>query len=177
MIPVRARREACQFYHIANYGRIKTLQRADILRGTCPTIVSSPCICLITATERGSCELPTFRRLRNSSEAGWILPYGFIHMKTTNRRRYWKTKHCRVFPRVFHARGYSWIPIFPTTGILFIIRGAFQCQHFVNVYFVKILNQDSPKFNNVKISGFTVAKYFEGEHFRGRANQILHISW
>ena len=35
-----------------NYGRIKALQRADTLRGMCPTIVSSLCICLMTATER-----------------------------------------------------------------------------------------------------------------------------
>ena len=37
--------------------QIKALQKADILQGTCPTIVPSPSIHLITATESGNCPL------------------------------------------------------------------------------------------------------------------------
>ena len=47
-------------------------------------------------------------------------------------------------PAPFHqkfvyAHDNTCIPIFHTTGILFIKLGTFQCQQFVNVYFVKIL--------------------------------------
>ena len=68
--------------------RIKALQRADILQGTCPTIVSSPSIRLMTATESGSCELLTSRRQYNSSPGVGFSHNYFVHMKPTNRRKY-----------------------------------------------------------------------------------------
>jgi len=65
-------------------------------------------------------------------------------------------KTLRVFPGVFHARDNTYIPIFCTTGILFIMWGTFQYQQFINVLFCQNpLNQDLPKFNNIKVSGFT----------------------
>ena len=89
VVPVR------RFYCRYNYGQIKALQRTDILRGTCPMIVSSPCICLITTTKR--IMRIAYFALAAQPFWSWILPYGFV---PTNCRRYLKTKHCCVFLRV-----------------------------------------------------------------------------
>ena len=51
--------------------------------------VLSPSIYLMTATAKGSCELPTSHRQHNSS-----LEVGFSH--TTWYTWYWKAKHCHV---------------------------------------------------------------------------------
>lgn len=85
--------QLCSVHWMVPPCQIKALQRADILWGTCPTIVSSPCICLITATERRLCKLPTSRRQHNSPRTGFSYMALYTYMKTTNCRKYWKPKH------------------------------------------------------------------------------------
>ena len=76
-----------------------------------------------------------------------------------------------MFPLVFHARDYTCISIFLTTGILFIIWGAFQCQHFVNVYFVKILWIRIRQ--SFKMPKFLVLRYM----LKGQRSRWLLMSW
>ena len=113
-------------------------------------------ICLMTATERGSCELPTSHLQCNSSPG-----VGFSHMALYTWKP-WTTEDIEklniiVCFLMFCARDYTCIPIFCTTEIWF--QHNYYLRHFpIPAFRQSSLNLDSPKFNNTKISSFTVKK-------------------